>query len=72
MTDFRTWSKYREGKEMTFAVSIALVFVLIVLATWNSEKEKDPNICTNLCIIDKNGIPRYQEWFREHPEDRPE
>jgi hypothetical protein len=72
MTDFRTWWKYREGKEMTFAVSIALVFVLIVLATWNSEKEKDPNICTNLCIIDKNGIPRYQEWFREHPEDRPE
>ncbi len=57
---------------MTFAVSIALVFVLIVLATWDSEKEKDPNICTNLCIIDKNGIPRYQEWFREHPEDRPE
>ena len=71
MTDFRTWWNYREGKEMTIAVSIVLVVVLSVFALYNSEEE-DPNICTNLCIIDKNGIPRYQEWFREHPEDRPE
>jgi len=70
MTDFRTWWNYREGKEMTIAVSIVLVFVLSVFALYDSEEE-DPNICTNLCIIDKNGIPRYQEWFREHPEDRP-
>tara|TARA_S200000501_G_scaffold254956_1_gene238906 strand:- start:487 stop:702 length:216 start_codon:yes stop_codon:yes gene_type:complete len=71
MTDFRTWWNYREGKEMTIAVSIVLVVVLSVFALYDSEEE-DPNICTNLCIIDKNGIPRYQEWFRKHPEDRPE
>lgn len=70
MTDFRTWWHYREGKEMTIAVSIVLVVVLSVFALYDSEEE-DPNICTNLCIIDKNGIPRYQEWFRKHPEDRP-
>ena len=70
MTDFRTWWNYREGKEMTIAVSIVLVVVLSVFALYDSEEE-DPNICTNLCIIDKNGIPRYQEWFRKHPEDRP-
>ena len=71
MTDFRTWWNYREGKEMTIAVSIVLVVVLSIFALYDSEEE-DPNICTNLCIIDKNGIPRYQEWFRKHPEDRPE
>ena len=70
MTDFRTWWHYREGKEMTIAVSIVLVVVLSVFALYDSEEE-DPNICSNLCIIDKNGIPRYQEWFRKHPEDRP-
>ena len=70
MTDFRTWWNYREGKEMTIAVSIVLVVVLSVFALYDSEEE-DPNICSNLCIIDKNGIPRYQEWFREHPEDKP-
>lgn len=69
MTDFRTWWHYREGKEMTIAVSIVLVVVLSVFALYDSEEE-DPNICSNLCIIDKNGIPRYQEWFRDHPEDR--
>ena len=72
MTDFRTWWHYREGKEMTIAASIILVVVLSVFAFYDSEEEKDPDICTNLCIIDKNGIPRYQEWFRKHPEDRPE
>ena len=71
MTDFRTWWNYREGKEMTIAVSIVLVVVLSIFALYDSEEE-DPNICSNLCIIDKNGIPRYQEWFRKHPEDRPE
>ena len=70
MTDFRTWWNYREGKEMTIAVSIVLVVVLSVFALYDSEEE-DPNICSNLCIIDKNGIPRYQEWFREDPEDKP-
>tara|TARA_E500000081_G_C6105760_1_gene339918 strand:- start:1235 stop:1453 length:219 start_codon:yes stop_codon:yes gene_type:complete len=69
MTDFRTWWKYREGREMTIAVSIVLVFVLSVFALYDSEEE-DPNICSNLCIIDKNGIPRYEKWFRDHPEDR--
>ena len=70
MTDFRTWWNYREGKEMTIAVSIVLVVVLSVFALYDSEEE-DPNICSNLCIIDKNGIPRYEKWFREHPEDKP-
>ena len=70
MTDFRTWWHYREGKEMTIAVSIVLVVVLSVFALYDSEEE-DPNICSNLCIIDKNGIPRYEKWFREHPEDKP-
>jgi len=55
---------------MTIAVSIVLVFVLSVFALYDSEEE-DPNICSNLCIIDKNGIPRYEKWFREHPEDKP-
>ena len=54
---------------MTIAVSIVLVFVLSVFALYDSEEE-DPNICSNLCIIDKNGIPRYEKWFRDHPEDR--
>jgi len=22
--------------------------------------------------MDKNGIPRYEEWFKKHPEDLPE
>ena len=70
MTDFRTWWHYREGMEMTIAVSIVLVVVLSIFALYDSEEE-DPNICSNLCIIDKNGIPRYEKWFREHPEDRP-
>ena len=70
MTDFRTWWHYREGKEMTIAVSIVLEVVLSIFALYDSEEE-DPNICSNLCIIDKNGIPRYEKWFREHPEDRP-
>ena len=71
MIDFRTWWNYRDGKEMTIVCSVLLVVVLLIVSFWDTE-EQDPNICTNLCIVDKNGIPRYQEWFREHPEDKPE
>ena len=70
MIDFRTWWNLRDGKEMTITLGIILAIVLSIVIFYDPE-EKDPDICTNLCIIDKNGIPRYQEWFREHPEDRP-
>ena len=70
MTDFRTWWKFRGGKEMVVTVAVILGVVLSVAVFYDSE-EKDPNICSNLCIIDKNGIPRYEKWFREHPEDKP-
>ena len=70
MINFRTWWHYRDGKEMTITLGIILAIVLSIVIFYDPE-EKDPNICTNLCIIDKNGIPRYQEWFREHPEDKP-
>ena len=70
MTDFRTWWKYRSGKEMTVTVAVILGVVLSIAIFYDAE-EKDPNICSNLCIIDKNGIPRYEKWFREHPEDKP-
>ncbi len=71
MTDFRTWWNFRDGKEMTLVGAGLLVIALILSSCWDPE-EKDPNICTNLCIVDKNGIPRYQSWFDEHPEDLPE
>ena len=71
MIDFRTWWNLRDGKEMTITLGIILAIVLSIVIFYDPE-EKDPDICTNLCIIDKNGIPRYQEWFRKHPEDRPE
>ena len=70
MIDFRTWWNLRDGKEMTITLGIILAIVLSIVIFYDP-KEKDPDICTNLCIIDKNGIPRYQEWFREHPEDKP-
>ena len=70
MIDFRTWWNLRDGKEMTITLGIILAIVLSIVIFYDPE-EKDPDICTNLCIIDKNGIPRYQEWFREHPEDKP-
>ena len=70
MIDFRTWWRLRDGKEMTITLGIILAIVLSIVIFYDPE-EKDPDICTNLCIIDKNGIPRYQEWFREHPEDKP-
>ena len=55
---------------MVVTVAVILGVVLSVAVFYDSE-EKDPNICSNLCIIDKNGIPRYEKWFREHPEDKP-
>ena len=70
MTDFRTWWRFRGGKETVVTVAVILSVVLSVAIFYDSE-EKDPNICSNLCIIDKNGIPRYEKWFREHPEDKP-
>ena len=71
MTDFKTWWNYRDGKAMTITIGVILV-ILIGMVVSCEPREEDPDICTNLCIIDKNGIPRYQEWFREHPEDKPE
>ena len=43
-----------------------------VFAVSCEPRKEDPNICTNLCVIDKNGIPRYPDWFEDHPEDKPE
>ena len=71
MTDFRTWWRYRDGKEMTVVLSIIAAVLLGVFATYEYEGE-DPNICKNLCIVDKNGIPRYERWFKKHPEDLPD
>ena len=71
MIDFKTWWNYRDGKAMTITCTVLLVLVIGFVVSCEP-KEQDPNICTNLCIKDKNGIPRYQEWFREHPEDKPE
>ena len=71
MTDFRTWWNYRDGKAMT--VTFGVIAILLTLGVVSCEPiEEDPNVCRNLCIIDKNGIPRYKEWFDEHPEDKPE
>ena len=70
MTDFRTWWRFRGGKEMTVTVAVILGVVLSIVVFYDRE-ERDPNICSNLCITDKNGIPRYEKWFRDHPEDKP-
>ncbi len=69
MTDFRTWWKFRDGKEMTIVLGVTVAVLLGVFVTYETEGG-DPDICSNLCIVDKNGIPRYEKWFREHPEDR--
>ena len=71
MTDFKTWWNYRDGKSMTITC-VAILALVIGFAVGCEPREEDPNVCRNLCIIDKNGIPRYQEWFDEHPEDLPE
>lgn len=71
MIDFKTWWNYRDGKAMTITVGVILVILIGMMVSCEPRKE-DPNVCRNLCIIDKNGIPRYKEWFDEHPEDRPE
>lgn len=71
MTAFKTWWNYREGKEITIVLSVLIIFISSVVWGWDSE-EKDPDVCTNLCIIDKNGIPRYEKWFQDHPEDLPD
>ena len=71
MTDFRTWWKFREGKEIT-VTGIVVAAVLLGLVIFAEPEDRDPNICSNLCIMDKNGIPRYEEWFKKHPEDLPD
>ena len=71
MIDFRTWWKFREGKEITITIAVIAV-VLLGLVIFAEPERKHPDICTNLCIIDKNGIPRYEKWFKDHPEDRPQ
>ena len=69
MTDFRTWWRYRDGKELTVTIAVIAV-VLLGLVVFAEPERKHPDICTNLCIVDKNGIPRYERWFDDHPEDR--
>ena len=71
MIDFKTWWNYRDGKAMTITCVTLLVLVIGFVVACEPQKEH-PDICRNLCIIDKNGIPRYQEWFEKHPEDKPE
>ena len=71
MIDFRTWWKFREGKEITITIAVIAV-VLLGLVIFAEPDRKHPDICTNLCIIDKNGVPRYEKWFKDHPEDRPQ
>ena len=71
MIDFKTWWNYRDGKAMTITCAIIFVLVIGFVVACEPRKE-DPNVCTNLCVIDKNGIPRYPDWFEDHPEDKPE
>ena len=71
MIDFKTWRNFRDGKAIT--ITLGIIVVILTLAVVACEpKEEDPNVCTNLCVMDKNGIPRYPDWFEEHPEDKPE
>ena len=71
MIDFKTWWNFRDGKAIT--ITLGVIVVILTLAVVACEpREEDPNVCTNLCVIDKNGIPRYPDWFEEHPEDKPE
>ena len=71
MIDFKTWWNFRDGKAIT--ITLGVIFgIILTLMVFFEPKEEDPNVCTNLCVMDKNGIPRYPDWFDEHPEDKPE
>lgn len=69
MVNFETWWKYRDGKELMMGAGLLVLILGGMALSWPDPVE-DPDICRNLCIEDKNGIPRYPEWFKEHPEDR--
>lgn len=58
MVDFKTWWKYREGKEGTIVVGIIVILLAVFYYAQNRERV-GPEICTNFCSSGKGGILRY-------------
>lgn len=58
MVDFKTWWKYREGKESTITVSVIVILLAVLYYEENREKV-GPEICTSFCSSGKGGILRY-------------
>lgn len=60
MVDFKTWWKYREGKEGTIIVCI-LIALSAFLYYADRTKGVGPEICYNFCSSGKGGILKQPE-----------
>lgn len=72
MVDLKTWWNYRDGKEITLAITILAGIIASMIWYSSTTPERDPDVCEWHCIEDINGVPRSFNYLKEHPELRPD